>query len=230
MPPSLRIIRCMITFFEEKKFGAPLLHAIRLSQCLDSHMWYDSTLVCRQLEGIGAALANNLMQGNIVSFSELEAANPRKIESLLKRNPPAGNLLQANLQKIWPKLLLTIQVAIVNGTVEMIVSVQSENLSDCERHKFRGKFSRVLVLHERKKLLLFTSRTKSLFFSSLFFFFLSHLSLQEFFSTIFHFQNQLPAFRDRGGSRGYGLCIERKLWFFFLFSFLQTAKFKFIFQ
>ena len=170
LPPSLRIIRCMITFFEEKKFGTPLLHAIRLSQCLDSHMWHDSTLVCRQLEGIGATLAKNLSQGNIVSFRDLESANPRRIESLLKRNPPAGNLLQANLEKIWPKILLTVQVAIVDSKVEMIISVQSENISEHERHKFRGIFSRVLVLQERKNLLLFTARTK--LSSSYFLFFL----------------------------------------------------------
>ena len=175
LPPSLRVIRCMITFFEEKKLGTPLLHAIRLSQCLDSHMWYDSTLVCRQLEGIGATLAKNLAQGNVVSFSDLENANPRTIESLLKRNPPAGNLLQANLEKIWPKILLTVQVAIVDANVEMIISVQSENTSDCDRHKFRGMFSRVLVLQERKNLLLFTARTKLVSLFLLYDFIFSHL-------------------------------------------------------
>jgi ATP-dependent DNA helicase HFM1/MER3 len=136
---SSRIMRCMIECLIERKAALALLNALKLSQCVESHLWFDSDHVCRQLDKIGSTLSSHLVSGNIKSFSELEQCNPRRIEALIKRNPPAGNAVLENLFRIWPKLSIQSRLTEANGHMELHLSISSLNFeSRPDRHKYLG--------------------------------------------------------------------------------------------
>ena len=139
-----------------------MVFAIRLSQCIESHLWFDSDYVCRQLDGIGVAHSKSFFFANIRSLGELEKTNPRKIESLIKRNPPAGNLVLENLQTIWPKNKLLVQIPKMKPDLVFLLRIFSQNDTETNRSKYRGKFSRLLVIHDKKNVLLFSARVKYL--------------------------------------------------------------------
>jgi hypothetical protein len=84
-------------------------------------MWENSECVVKQLEGIGKKFSEILMSSQIKSFNDLESTGPRKIEMLLGRNPPFGNQLIENSQKI-PKFKLELEIVIKS----IILKIENE--------------------------------------------------------------------------------------------------------
>jgi ATP-dependent DNA helicase HFM1/MER3 len=104
-----RLIRCIIDFGLERHDSTAVRNGLMVCRSISAEAWDDGPLQIKQIEGIGIALARRLEAFGIDSIELLEAAEPHKIESALKRARPYGRDLLEHLKK-FPKLRISIQM------------------------------------------------------------------------------------------------------------------------
>lgn len=80
-----------------------------LSRSLAVKAWDDSPLIMKQLEGVGPAAVRKLVGANIRTMDELDAAEPGRIEQILKRNPPCGLELLDQVKQ-FPRLTVSVRM------------------------------------------------------------------------------------------------------------------------
>ncbi|KAH3759034.1 ATP-dependent DNA helicase HFM1 [Pelomyxa schiedti] len=95
-----RISRALISVLLERDSFEPVATAISLTQCLHARMWPESTLILRQIEGIGDSYAKSLSENGISSFSSMQEADPRKLELICNRHAPWGNQVKQALSHL----------------------------------------------------------------------------------------------------------------------------------
>ncbi|XP_062607353.1 probable ATP-dependent DNA helicase HFM1 [Saccostrea cucullata] len=103
-----RVSRCLVELFWLKADYKSLLSAVQLMKCLKARLWEDSKYVSKQLDGIGPALSNALVNAGITSFQKILESNPRELELIVNRHPPFGNQLR-DFVSCLPKYELTIE-------------------------------------------------------------------------------------------------------------------------
>ena len=90
-----RVSKCLLEVVQLKhKSYNIVMNAVLLAKCFRAKIWYDSEYVTKQLNKIGFAMSTSLVEKGIKSFQHVKDANPREIESILKKHPPFGNKLQ----------------------------------------------------------------------------------------------------------------------------------------
>ncbi|XP_061171634.1 probable ATP-dependent DNA helicase HFM1 [Saccostrea echinata] len=118
-----RVSRCLVELLWLKADYKSLLSAVQLMKCLKARLWEDSKYISKQLDGIGPALSNALVNAGITTFQKILESNPRELELIVNRHPPFGNQLR-DLVSCLPKYELTIEQ----------VSKYHENLADIVIH------------------------------------------------------------------------------------------------
>lgn len=83
--------------------------ALMLERSLGAKAWDDSPLQMIQVPKIGVVAARKLVNARIRSIEELEAADARRIETFVGRNPPFGLEILDSL-KSFPKLRVSLHV------------------------------------------------------------------------------------------------------------------------
>lgn len=83
-----------------------IISAAQLAKAFRARIWHDSVNVARQLPKIGNVLCRMLVEKGYNSFEKLLEANPRNLEFCLKRQPPFGTFLLAEVVIILNKLFL----------------------------------------------------------------------------------------------------------------------------
>ncbi|XP_013384284.1 probable ATP-dependent DNA helicase HFM1 [Lingula anatina] len=126
-----RVARCLVEFLWQRCSFKALLSAVILSKCFKARLWENSKYVCRQLDGIGPALSNALVNSGVVSFQKVEETNPRELELIVNRHPPFGNNLRDAAAGL-PKYEISIeQTSKYNSEhAEISVTVQLTNHAD----------------------------------------------------------------------------------------------------
>ncbi|KAJ8908216.1 hypothetical protein NDN08_008307 [Rhodosorus marinus] len=111
----LRVCNCACAYIEESTFDRARFSALSscffLRRCLLTRTSLNGENVLKQLKGVGTAMRLQLKEAGIESFNDIRAEHPRKLESILHRNPPFGNELHQQLKSLP---LLTIKVEILN--------------------------------------------------------------------------------------------------------------------
>lgn len=85
-----RLIRCLVDCFLEKADYVSLLNCLKLSRCLNGKCWEDTSIVLRQLEGVGIAAVRRFSNQNIKSFGEVKNLSSSTIEYYLNQRPGFG--------------------------------------------------------------------------------------------------------------------------------------------
>lgn len=75
-----RLSRGMLSVFMAKNDYSSLISAIKLARAIACKMWETSPFKIKQIEGIGPAIANILVQAGISSFEELLKCETSKLE------------------------------------------------------------------------------------------------------------------------------------------------------
>lgn len=105
-----RLIRCIVdcqTFLGD---STAIRNALMLVCSLGARVWDDSPLHLQQIAGLGAAGVKRLIGADIRSIENLESTEPSRIETVLSRNPPFGQIL-VKRAKEFPKLAVTMKMA-----------------------------------------------------------------------------------------------------------------------
>ena len=141
-----RITKGAICFFLTKPKKDIIHNIILFSQSINQKLWYDSPLVCKQIDKIGVKYASKLAEHGITSFESLEKTDPRMIEEYLSRNIPFGNKVLESLKKIWPKHHLQIEFS----NNKLNIKIISGNSITRSRNS-SGNYSTLLVSEESTK-------------------------------------------------------------------------------
>ncbi|UYV80046.1 HFM1 [Cordylochernes scorpioides] len=106
---GVNVAKCLSEFlFQNPKGAKALVNAVVLAKCFKARLWENSKLVSRQLNRIGPALSEALVNARLTTFEALENANPRELETILNRNPPFGTQLRESAAQI-PKYQITVE-------------------------------------------------------------------------------------------------------------------------
>ncbi|XP_078310394.1 putative ATP-dependent DNA helicase HFM1 isoform X2 [Crassostrea virginica] len=103
-----RMSRCLVELLWLRDEYRSLLSAVLLMKCLKARLWDDSRYVSKQLDGIGPALSNALVNAGVTTFQKISETNPRELELIVNRHPPFGNQLRDMVTDL-PKYELTIE-------------------------------------------------------------------------------------------------------------------------
>jgi ATP-dependent DNA helicase HFM1/MER3 len=104
-----RLIRCIIDFEIHKQDAIALRNSLMILRSVCSEGWDNTALQMKQIESIGNSGVHNLVNAGITSIEALEATEPHKIESALKRNPPFGRKILDSLTS-FPKLRVSVKM------------------------------------------------------------------------------------------------------------------------
>ncbi|XP_077288103.1 uncharacterized protein LOC143912681 [Arctopsyche grandis] len=120
------IVKCIVAYLTrssylhtEKKIFKVILNSTILAKCFAAKMWDNSEYLCRQLNGIGPAYASALATAGKTSFEAIKQSNPRDLERIINRGPPAGNVLkkQVSLLPIYGISLETASYRMISVNV-----------------------------------------------------------------------------------------------------------------
>ncbi|CAJ1369300.1 unnamed protein product [Effrenium voratum] len=102
------LLRVACELFEGRKQGAAVAACLLMRNCIRKQVWETSSMPVRQLSNIGDVGAAALHQHGFGTLDGLLAGDPRKIEHVLGRRPPFGNVLQGKVGGV-PRLNLRLQ-------------------------------------------------------------------------------------------------------------------------
>ncbi|CAJ0828217.1 11968_t:CDS:10 [Entrophospora sp. SA101] len=88
---SHRITKCLADLAAYKNDVKILVISVDLARSISVKMWDDSSLLLRQIDGIGEQYAKKLLGAGIKNFDQLKDCEPWKIEMILNRHPPFGH-------------------------------------------------------------------------------------------------------------------------------------------
>ncbi|KAF2137570.1 uncharacterized protein K452DRAFT_353417 [Aplosporella prunicola CBS 121167] len=118
-----RLIRCIIDCALHEKDSVTARNALSLARSLKAQVWDDSPLQMKQIGSIGPVAVRKLVNAGVRTIEELEDTAPRRIETLLGKNPPYGTKLLQGL-KSFPKLRLSLkQMKDAKGKNDDVVTV-----------------------------------------------------------------------------------------------------------
>ena len=101
MGQATRIARCMAEYLIScRKYVEPGVRCHLLSRCLQQEMWEEGPFLLQQLDGIGESMGRLLSDAGISTFAALEKTDSRRIESIVRRNPPFGTNVKASFLSI----------------------------------------------------------------------------------------------------------------------------------
>ncbi|XP_045541613.1 probable ATP-dependent DNA helicase HFM1 [Papilio machaon] len=111
---AVRICKCLVSYVtrpnalrtSSQNYQA-ILNAIVLAKCMESQLWENSKYVSKQLKGIGPTYSALLATAGKINFMLLEESDPRDLERIMNKGPPAGNVLRKQIS-LLPKYQLTI--------------------------------------------------------------------------------------------------------------------------
>nr|CAH7763205.1 unnamed protein product [Callosobruchus chinensis] len=111
-----------------------LLNAIILGKCFNAKLWEDSPYVTKQLTGIGNVLSTLLANAGKTSFEKILQSNPRDLELIIRKKPPAGDVLYEQVQHI-PKYELKLEKFFENeGSCRLELTVNLLNLKNIQEN------------------------------------------------------------------------------------------------
>ncbi|PWN52030.1 P-loop containing nucleoside triphosphate hydrolase protein [Violaceomyces palustris] len=120
-----RIAKAVMDIALERRDGAMFKSAFDLCRSLNGKAWDSTPIVLKQIEGIGEKSVKILAAGGILSLSDVAQCDPRRIELLLSRQPPFGNMVVTSARSL-PQFSLMVEQRRVNSPVpgEVIVTVE----------------------------------------------------------------------------------------------------------
>eukprot|EP00253_Pinus_taeda_P023429 PITA_23429 len=152
-----RIARCMKECFIFQKRYKESMNSMVLAKCLHQKLWDDSPYQLKQLVGVGMVTAKALYLSGIISFENLERADPRRLEIITSRKYPFGNHIKDSLLCLPPKIDIKIEEIDFNrqGNIKLIVTLTRLSTSSpaSKRH-----FADLLIGSEEDNLILFHER------------------------------------------------------------------------
>ena len=89
-PAASKTACSLCRYFAHIKQLAAAANALMLQKCLQKRMWPQSDRLLSQMPKVGRQLANKLHAAGIDSLAALNAADPRRVESLAQRAYPFG--------------------------------------------------------------------------------------------------------------------------------------------
>ncbi|VEN38347.1 unnamed protein product [Callosobruchus maculatus] len=115
MRNGARIVKCLIEYLDTrgKNCYNALLNAIILGKCFNAKLWEDSPYVTKQLSGIGNVMSTLLANAGKTSFEKILQSNPRDLELIMRKKPPAGDVLYKQVLHI-PKYELKLKKFLEN--------------------------------------------------------------------------------------------------------------------
>lgn len=161
-----RVSKCLVEYISANKKGFTALHSsVVLSKCFKARLWENSKFVSRQLEKIGVAFSNILVNAGITTIEDILKTNPREIELILKRNPPFGNGVIDSARQI-PKYSLQVeQILPTNGSTACLsVTVKLENIDDVRDGRNKHSGCCILIGDVDNNIILFEKIRNTMFF------------------------------------------------------------------
>uniref|UniRef100_A0A7S0BN09 SEC63 domain-containing protein n=1 Tax=Rhodosorus marinus TaxID=101924 RepID=A0A7S0BN09_9RHOD len=126
----LRVCNCACAYMEESAMDRTSFNALSscffLKRFLLTRTSLNGENVLKQLKGVGTTMMRQLKEAGIESFNDLRVEHPRKLESILRRNPPFGNEVHQQLKSLP---LLTIKIEIVNENLVVRAQCNIESTS-----------------------------------------------------------------------------------------------------
>lgn len=95
-----RLTRCLVDCFLEKKDFISLLNCLKLSRSLNGKCWEDSSIVLRQLEGVGIAAVRRFSNQNVKSFDKVRNLSTSSIEYYLNQRPGFGARVLKDIENL----------------------------------------------------------------------------------------------------------------------------------
>ncbi|GAB1738685.1 hypothetical protein NU219Hw_g3482t1 [Hortaea werneckii] len=123
-----RLVRCIIDCQLHLNDAVTTRNALMLARSLAAHVWDDSPLHMKQLEGVGPVAVRKLAGAGIKSIEDIENSEAHRLEHILSRNPPYGAQLKERARD-FPKLrvsLKTVGVPVVKKDEHVEVKVVAE--------------------------------------------------------------------------------------------------------
>ena len=145
-PIASRVIKCIMAHCVSKKDGISLVNALELGKSLNVGDWDDPRrpqAIFRQLPKIGLAISNNLCGAGFKTMGELAACEPRRVETICKRNPPFGNELIDAAKRI-PNLSLNLakfEPSPPTGFIEVTVEIVNFSKLELKKNESKNAFS-----------------------------------------------------------------------------------------
>ena len=105
-----RLIRCVVDCQSCMGDAVGIRNSLMLVRSLGARVWDDSPLHLQQLNGIGAAGVNKLINADIRSVYDLEEADTTRLQMIMSRNSPfCVNLIKQ--ARDFPRLRVDLQAA-----------------------------------------------------------------------------------------------------------------------
>lgn len=98
-----RFLKCIIDCEIHLQDAIAARTSMGLARSLAAEAWDDAPCQLAQIEQIGPVAVRRLAGASIRTVEDLEGCEPRKIETILSRNPPFGSVILKNLQH-FPRL------------------------------------------------------------------------------------------------------------------------------
>ena len=147
-----RLINCVIDCQTYLQDAVATRHALELARSFSSRVWENSPYQMKQIPRIGLVAIRKLAMGGINSIEALEAAEPNRIEMLMSRNPPFGQMLLGNLKE-FPKLRVALKLmgtqAHRGRPLTITIKVECGFINERPPIVFHGKPFNVCLLTER---------------------------------------------------------------------------------
>ncbi len=83
----------------EKNF-LTFINSVMLYKNFVTKLWHDSDHLFRQFNRIGATLSQSLVNAGITSIEQITRLSPQKLERILNKNPPFGNIILETIEKL----------------------------------------------------------------------------------------------------------------------------------
>ncbi|KAI8383054.1 hypothetical protein BD560DRAFT_444155 [Blakeslea trispora] len=122
-----RIVRCLIDCSVQERHPVRLKFALQLYQSIQTKLWFDTTEIALQIDGIGPQFAKLLAKANITSMSELRQCDPGRIEMILNRKPPFGTKVKKQIDVI-PEFYLQVEQSTTKKDVKGVLVSLHVNL------------------------------------------------------------------------------------------------------
>lgn len=104
-----RVVRCLVDILGQRQDGRGVNVALDVLRSIKAKVWQGNEMELLQLEGIGAAKMEKLVQAGVKSIRQLSELECYHIERLLGRNPPFGHQLRHRLER-FPQLTIRFEV------------------------------------------------------------------------------------------------------------------------
>ncbi len=131
----------MIDCFVEKKDYISLVNCLEINRSTSGRCWENSSMVLRQLTGVGLAYLRKFASHNILSFSDLRNIDVSKIEYYLGLTHGRGAKIFESLMSL-PSLKLEGRITSQRFIkpqkhikVSFEISVSCENVGNLKKHK-----------------------------------------------------------------------------------------------